>query len=61
MELIKLKYGCSYYYWNYREGYNPRYEVEGSSIWHAEAQRKLRDGLNSVTNKNACDVLANYY
>ena len=40
---------------------DPRYEMEGSSVWHAEAQRKLRDGLNSMTNKNACDVLANYY
>ena len=51
-------WALTHYKWTYDD---PRYEMEGSSVWHAEAQRKLRDGLNSMTNKNACDVLANYY
>ena len=51
-------WALTHYKWTYDD---PRYEMEGSSIWHAEAQRKLSDGLSSMTNKNACDVLANYY
>lgn len=51
-------WALTHYKWTYDD---PLYELEGSAVWHAEAQRKLRDGLNSMTNKNACDVLANYY
>lgn len=51
-------WALTHYKWTYDD---PRYEMEGSSVWHAEAQCTLSKGLNSMTNKNVCDVLADYY
>ena len=55
---LEFCWALTHYKWTYDD---PRFEWNGSSVWHAKAQRTLSKGLNSMTNKNACDVLANYY
>jgi tetratricopeptide (TPR) repeat protein len=54
---LEFCWALTHYKWTYDD---PRFELNGSSVWHAKAQRTLSKGLNSMTNKNACDVLANY-
>ena len=55
---LEFCWALTHYKWTYDD---PRFEWNGSSVWHDKAQRTLSKGLNSMTNKNACDVLANYY